>query len=43
VKWIDSAKTEPTRVKRIAATVNAMAKGMTYAEMLHSLRDEKKL
>ena len=41
VKWINSAKTEPTRVKRIAATIEAMAKGMTYAEMLHSLRDKK--
>jgi len=41
VKWIDSAKTEPTRVKRIAATVDAMSKGMTYAEMLHALRDKK--
>lgn len=41
VKWINSAKTEPTRVKRIAATVEAMANGMSYAEMLHSLRDKK--
>lgn len=33
-KWIDSAKTVETRVKRIGLTVLAMEKNMTYAEML---------
>jgi hypothetical protein len=41
IKWINSAKTEPTRVKRIAATVTAMERGMSYAELLRSLRDDK--
>ncbi|HRG82849.1 MAG TPA: YdeI/OmpD-associated family protein [Chitinophagaceae bacterium] len=33
-KWIDSAKTEPTRVKRIAMAVNALAKKWGYGEMI---------
>lgn len=39
--WIDSAKTEPTRVKRIAQTVNAMAKGLDFGGMLRALKEEK--
>lgn len=37
-KWIDSAKTEETRIKRIAMAVNALMKGWGYPEML---RDRK--
>jgi hypothetical protein len=33
-KWIDNAKTEPTRVKRITMAVNALAKKMGYPEMI---------
>ena len=33
-KWIDSAKTEPTKVKRITMAVNALSKQLGYAEML---------
>ena len=33
-KWIDSAKTEPTRVKRITMAVNALAKKWGYGEMI---------
>jgi Domain of unknown function (DUF1905)/Bacteriocin-protection, YdeI or OmpD-Associated len=33
-KWIDSAKTEPTRVKRITMAVNALAKKWGYSEMI---------
>jgi hypothetical protein len=33
-KWIDSAKTEPTKVKRIAMAVNALAKKWGYPEMI---------
>ena len=40
-KWIDSAKTEPTKAKRIAQTVNALAKNLGYAEMLRALKKEK--
>jgi len=35
-KWIDSAKTEPTKVKRIAMAVNALAKKWGYAEMIRA-------
>ena len=35
-KWIDSAKTEPTRVKRITMAVNALAKKWGYSEMLRA-------
>lgn len=37
-KWIDSAKAEPTKAKRIAATVNAMARNMSYGEMMRELK-----
>jgi Domain of unknown function (DUF1905)/Bacteriocin-protection, YdeI or OmpD-Associated len=33
-KWIDEAKTEPTRVKRITMAVNALAKKWGYGEMI---------
>lgn len=33
-KWIDSAKTEPTKVKRITMAVNALTKKMGYPEMI---------
>jgi hypothetical protein len=33
-KWIESAKTIETRTKRIALTIIAMEKNMTYAEIL---------
>ena len=35
-KWIDSAKTEPTRVKRIAMAVNALSKKWGYGEMIRA-------
>lgn len=39
-KWIDSAKTEPTKVKRIAMAVNALAKKRGFPEMLREGRRE---
>lgn len=33
-KWIDSAKTIPTRTNRIIRAVNALAKGISFPEML---------
>lgn len=33
-KWIDSAKTEATKAKRIALTVTACARQMHFGEML---------
>jgi len=37
-KWIESAKTEPTKTKRIAVAVSALAKGMNFSEMVRSLQ-----
>ncbi|MFZ1528379.1 MAG: YdeI/OmpD-associated family protein [Ferruginibacter sp.] len=38
-KWIETAKTEATRTKRIALAVSSLAKKMDYGEMLRSQRD----
>jgi hypothetical protein len=35
-KWIDDAKTEPTKVKRITLAVNALIKKWGYPEMLRA-------
>lgn len=40
-KWIDSAKTEPTRTKRIAIVVNGLARKMDFGAMLREQRDNK--
>ena len=40
-KWIDSAKTEPTKAKRIAQAVNALAKKLGYPEMLRALKKDR--
>ncbi len=39
-KWIDSAKTEPTKAKRIAMAVDAIAKGWGFAEMYRAARKD---
>lgn len=38
-KWIDSAKTTPTKTKRIVTAVNALSRKMGFPEML---REEKR-
>jgi hypothetical protein len=40
-KWIESAKTDPTRAKRIALAVDALAKGFGFPEMLHAQQAKK--
>ena len=40
-KWIDSAKQESTKTKRIAMAVNALSKKMGYPEMLRSQKKDK--
>lgn len=40
-RWIESAKTDTTRIKRIAMAVNGLARGMDYGEMLREERDNK--
>jgi hypothetical protein len=37
-KWIDSAKTEPTKTKRIAMAVSALAKKWGYSEMIKNAK-----
>lgn len=38
-KWIDSAKTEPTKAKRIAMAVSALSRKMGYPEMIREAKD----
>src|SRR3954462_4288515 len=40
-KWIDSAKTEPTKAKRIAQAVTGLSRKQGYAEMIRSLKSQK--
>jgi bifunctional DNA-binding transcriptional regulator/antitoxin component of YhaV-PrlF toxin-antitoxin module len=42
IKWIDSAKTEQTRIKRIAQSISALSRKMGYGEMLRALQKERK-
>lgn len=39
--WIESAKTEPTRVKRIAMAVNYLTKKMGFSDMLRAEKAKK--
>jgi hypothetical protein len=40
-KWIESAKTDSTKAKRIAMAINGFNNNMTYPEMLRAERDNK--
>lgn len=40
-KWIDSAKTDATKAKRIAHVVNALNGNLNFVEMMHALKDNK--
>lgn len=35
-KWIDDARTEPTKVKRITVAITALSKKQSYGEMIRS-------
>jgi hypothetical protein len=41
-KWIDSAKTEQTKTKRIAQAVTALSRRLNFGEMLRILKNEKR-
>ncbi len=41
-KWIESAKTEPTRIKRIAHAVSTLARGLNFQEMIRSLQKKNR-
>jgi len=38
-KWVESAKSEATRAKRIAMTVDAASKKWGYQEMIRALKN----
>ncbi len=40
-KWIESAKTEQTRAKRIAQTVTACSRQMHFGEMMRAMKEER--
>jgi Domain of unknown function (DUF1905)/Bacteriocin-protection, YdeI or OmpD-Associated len=40
IKWIESAKTNETRAKRIVNTVNAMLRRWNYGQMLRAMKKE---
>ena len=40
-KWIDSAKTQETKAKRIVQTLNAMLSGFHYGQMIRSLKGNR--
>ena len=39
--WVLSAKTSPTRVRRIGLMIRALSKGQSFAEMMREARKEK--
>jgi hypothetical protein len=42
-KWVESAKTEQTKTKRIAMAVSALSRGLGYPEMLREQKAKKDL
>jgi hypothetical protein len=40
-KWVESAKTDQTKAKRIAQSVNALAKQFGYSQMIRSLTEKR--
>jgi uncharacterized protein YdeI (YjbR/CyaY-like superfamily) len=40
IKWINGAKTNETRAKRIIHTVNAMLRKWDYGQMIRAMRKE---
>lgn len=41
-KWIDEAKTDQTRAKRIAQALSALSRSTSFSEMVRNLKEEKK-
>jgi hypothetical protein len=42
-RWIDSAKTDATRTKRIAKAITALVRGMGFPEMLREGKKQKEM
>jgi hypothetical protein len=40
-KWIESAKTEPTKTKRIAQAIDALSRQMDFGSMLRGLKENR--
>jgi hypothetical protein len=40
-KWIETARTVPTRTKRITQTVVALSRGLNFGQMLKALKQEQ--
>jgi hypothetical protein len=40
-KWIQSAKTEPTKAKRIAQSITALSRRQNFGEMLRALKKDR--
>jgi hypothetical protein len=40
-KWIESARTEPTRTRRIAYAVSTLARGLNFSEMIRSMQKDR--
>jgi hypothetical protein len=43
IKWIESAKTEETKARRLAQMITACVRGLTYGEMMRMNREDKLL
>ena len=41
ITWYNSAKTEPTKIKRLTMLIKAMDQQMNFGEMLRSIKSEK--
>ncbi len=41
INWLNSAKTEPTRTKRIVKIVSAMDRNLTFSEMMREDKEKK--
>jgi hypothetical protein len=41
IKWVESAKTEATRTKRMALTINSLVRGLDFGQMIRMNREEK--
>ena len=42
IKWIEGAKTDATKAKRIGLAVTALHKGIDFGEMIRSMKNDKK-
>jgi hypothetical protein len=42
-KWVDSAKTDSTKARRIAIVISGLAQGLEFGEMLRKAREDRKM